>query len=107
MNATQPTCAELIHQRLSEREEDLRVLFSNPDSDEYFDDPALGLESYTLTRITFSTGGPADFLDIAHKDGQIRNVEYHYQDWYDGARVSVPENSPLYDYALNIVQGME
>lgn len=100
-------CSELVHDRLSEREEDLRVLFSNPDPDEYFDDPALAIDSYELTRVTFSTGGPADFIEILHKEGYIHHVDYIYQDWFDSARLPVNESSPLYDYAIQIVQGLE
>jgi len=107
MSAKTETCAQLIRSRLSEREEDLRVLFSNPDPDEYFEDPALAVDTYQLTRVTFSTGGPADYMEITHEGGYIRSLEYHYQDWFDGARVSVDQDSPLWDYALNIIQGME
>ena len=38
--------------------------------------------------------------------GDILRVEYLYQDWYDGARLAVDDDSPAYRYALEILEMM-
>lgn len=92
-------CAELIHERLEGRQEDLRVLLSNPDSDDYFDDPAIGIDEKELTTITLSWGGPADYIEVVHSGHEIETVTYRYSDWFDTASVSVHEGTPMYEYA--------
>jgi len=101
-------CADLIDDNMKSREEHIREMMENPDHDDYFDDPALSISIRKVTTICFSYGGPADYLEITWQgNGQefeIDKVEYLYQDWFDGARRVVLEDSPLYEYARNVIE---
>jgi hypothetical protein len=97
------TCAERINTELAQRNAQLRQVMDNPNYDDYFDDPALSVDRASFTKVCFSYGGPSDYLEITHKDGEILKAEYVFHDWYDGARVSVTEGTPMYDYAQSIV----
>jgi len=97
-------CSDIVLSKLEERQEDLRVLFADPDSDEYFDDPALGIDEKELTVITLSYGGPADYLEVTHLGADVESVTYRYSDWFDTATVSVQEDTPLYKYATYVIE---
>ena len=86
------------------REEQFKELLSNPDADEYFDNPALSIDTVKFTKVCFSYGGPADYLEIFHKDGNVERVVYRYSDWFDTATLEVEETSPLWTYAETIVE---
>ena len=103
MSETIP-CSERIQGELAGRNAQLRLLMDNPNHDDYFDDPALSIDKYKFTRVCFSYGGPSDYLEIRHKNGEIAAAEYVFHDWYDGARVSVQEGTPMYEYAQSIVE---
>ena len=92
-------CQDLIREKLADREEEFKELLANPDSDDYFDDPTLGIVEQELTTFTLSWGGPADYIEVVHVGPDIEYVKYTYSDWFDTASVSVPEESPLYKYA--------
>ena len=34
----------------------------------------------------------------------IENVYYHFQDWFDGAKRKVDETSPIYRYAIHMLE---
>ena len=56
------------------------------------------------TRATFgSTGGPGSWLE-AHvdDDGDIQQIEYHYNDWYDHAQRTLSGDD--YDAAERFIQ---
>ena len=97
------TCAERINGELAQRNAMLRQVMDNPNHDDYFDDPALAIDRYQFTRVCFSYGGPSDYLEIKHKDGQVVSAEYVFHDWYDGARTEVTEGTPMYEYAQSVV----
>jgi len=114
MDIQQLNCAEKIASELKDREEYLSDLFfiidSNdaPDSDrdqarEEIQEMAYGIDTRTISRVIWSGGGPADYLEITRNElGEILLVEYLYEDWFDGAKLSVPEDSPAYRYALEL-----
>jgi hypothetical protein len=108
-------CADKIAQELFLREEDLLDYYRIIDSDdvleadrdrarEAINEMAYGIDTRTVSRVIWSGGGPADYLEITHKDGEVLAVDYLYQDWFDGAKLSVPEDSPAYRYALELIE---
>lgn len=110
-----PKCADKIAGELHLREFYLSELYSVIDSDESTDEEqdkareeilemAYGIDTRTISRVVWSGGGPADYLEITHKDGEIYSVEYLYQDWFDGAKLSVKDDSPAYRYALELIK---
>jgi hypothetical protein len=103
----QPTCQDRIKDSLKSLNDDLKVMMDNPNHDDYFDDPALSIDNYTLTVVCLSYGGPSSYLEIKHKDGDIGSVTYRFSDWFDTATTPVLECEPAYEYARSIVEGLE
>jgi hypothetical protein len=102
-------CADLIAGELADREQQLEQLYTLADDGddsarEQIYEMAYGIDRREILRIVWSGGGPADYLEITHKNGDILRVEYLYQDWYDGARIDVSEESAAYRYAEEIVE---
>jgi hypothetical protein len=59
----------------------------------------LGFSKKTIVKIELSTGGPADFIEAEiDDDGYINKITYHYQDWFDGAQITVSENSKMSEF---------
>lgn len=108
MTTKQLKCADLIDDNMKSREEHIQNMMDNPNHDDYFDDPALSISIRQVTTVCFSYGGPADYLEITWQGNghqfEIEKVEYLYQDWFDGARRVVLEDSPLYEYARNVIE---
>lgn len=111
MNSTtrEKSCADLIASELSDREQQLKDLYTladdgDDDAREQIYQMAYGIDKREILRVIWSGGGPADYLEITHSDGDILRVEYLYQDWYDGARLDVLEGSAAYRYAEEIVE---
>ena len=105
------SCADLIAGELKDREQQLEQLYTladNGDDDarEEIYGMAYGIDRREIVRVVWSGGGPADYLEITHSGGDILRVEYLYQDWFDGARLAVDEDSPAYRYALEILEMM-
>jgi hypothetical protein len=103
----QASCAERINESLSSLNVELAAMMENPNLDDYFDEPALSIDSYTLTSICLSYGGPSSYLEVKHQDTDILSVTYRFSDWYDTATLSVAEGEPAYEYARGIVEGLE
>jgi len=103
MATTEQKCADLIHEKMTEREEEFRSLLNDPNSDDN-DEPALSIDKYEIIKVCLSYGGPSDYIEITHDEGDIRSVIYRYSDWFDTATREVPENSSLMDYARYIVE---
>jgi hypothetical protein len=80
---------------------------SNPNHDDYLDDPALSIDHFQLTSVCLSYGGPSSYLEIKHKGSEVISVTYRFSDWFDTATVPVFEHEPAYSYALSIVEGLE
>lgn len=102
------TCAERIESELANFEEQVREFnerAEDPNADEYFD----GIEIYSVehletVRFQLSGGGPASWVEVTHSFGEIRKVVYFFQDWFDFARLDVAENSPVYDWASQMLE---
>jgi hypothetical protein len=103
----QETCQDRIKDSLKSLNDDLKVMMDNPEHDDYFDDPALSIDNYTLTVICLSYGGPSSYLEIKHVGSDIVSVTYRFSDWFDTATVPVFDSEPAYEYARNIVEGLE
>ena len=103
----QETCQDRIKDSLKSLNDDLTVMMNNPNHDDYFDDPALSIDNYTLTSVCLSYGGPSSYLEIKHKDRDIVSVTYRFSDWFDTATTPVYESEPAYNYARSIVEGLE
>jgi hypothetical protein len=101
------SCAGRIADSLKSLNEELTVMMDNPNHDDYFDEPALSIDSYTLTSICLSYGGPSSYLEVKHQGSDIVSVTYRFSDWYDTATLSVAEGEPAYEYARGIVDGLE
>ena len=116
-----PSCKDRIEESLSGREEYVAQLFEAIESGEPFDGydyPEDALFEFPLEitqkivfKILLSTGGPADWLEvILHVEpngaNEIEMIEYHFQDWFDHAQTLVYPDSPLYQYAQNVVEAL-
>lgn len=103
MNTKEQTCAERIAGELeSLQQEAARVAALDSDSDEYQE----GIEIYGVRRtetiqLQLSGGGPADYVEITHTEGDILRVEYRFSDWFDTATLPIPEGSPAYEWACS------
>ena len=116
MNAQQDkTCESRIDGELISREQDLTDIFriiDDRDSGDTAQDSAYediynfayGIDTTQVTRVIWSGGGPADHIDIFHNLDGITRVEYVFQDWFDGARREIKENSPVWRYAELILE---
>lgn len=103
MSTINQTCADRIEEQLKGREDDVRAIL---ESEEYIDDLALSIVTKRITIVTLSWGGPADYLEVTHDDNGIEKIFYRFSDWYDTATVQVEQESPLWDYASNILEMM-
>jgi hypothetical protein len=101
------TCKGRIKDSLASLNEELTVMMDNPNHDDYFDEPALSIDSYTLTSICLSYGGPSSYLEVKHVGTDIISVTYRFSDWGDTATLPVYESEPAYEYARGIVEGLE
>lgn len=68
------------------------------------DELPIGVSVQKVIKVQLSWGGPADYIEIyvsgyPEQEG-IDKVVYHYQDWFDGASMIVPENSDMFEYAV-------
>jgi len=103
------SCADLIAGELKDREQQLEQLYTaaddgDDDARERIYDMAYGIDKREIYRVIWSGGGPADHLELTVSDGDLLEVNYVYQDWFDGARLAVNESSPAYRYALEILE---
>ena len=104
------TCEDRIKDQLDNTNEMLSEIYekiAQSDDDEIKEDGldeysnfSLDTEQYKVIKITFSTGGPADWIEIqVDEENYINKVDYHFQDWFDHAQMSVSKNSYLWQYA--------
>lgn len=98
-------CADRIKDELKSLNDDLTKLMNDPDSDDYFDDPALSVDTYKLISVCLSYGGPSSYLEIkVNLDNEIMSVHYRFSDWFDTATLPVFDWEPAYQYAISIVE---
>jgi hypothetical protein len=102
----QETCAQRIEEQMKGREDEIRALVSNPDSDWIQDDPALSIDRREVFTICLSWGGPADYIEVTTNEGEIEKMIYRFSDWFDTATMEIDSDSPLWDYARYQVEMM-
>ena len=113
MNTKELTCEERIDGELSRFEESAGELVEdyNSGDDDRFDNwnnYPLSVETRKITKVLMSWGGPSDFLKIEHDGADIYSIEYHFQDWFDGAvRHITDEDSNIWQYAQTIINARE
>lgn len=112
METKQATCAERIAEEMKDREERAAELVEDYYSGEEerfeeWNNYPLSVETRKLTKVLISWGGPSDFLNIEHDGTEIYSVEYHFQDWFDGAMREVAEGSSLWKYAQTVIDCRE
>ena len=107
------TCEQRIEGYMRGRADHLAALYAVIDTDEpatvdyeeldaetareRIDELPLAVAIRRTLRITFGTGGPADYLDVElDTDGAPLSMRYHFADWFDHAERPVPEDSPLW-----------
>ena len=107
-----PTCAERIGDDLAMTQEHFRDLFARADdgqdeaSEEIYEQ-AYGISKYTLVKIELSGGGPSSWLEVKlDSENDVMSVFYFFADWFDVASREVPEDSPLYRYAVQMLEGV-
>jgi hypothetical protein len=102
----QETCAQRIEEQMRGREDEIKALISNPDSDWLQDDPALSIDRREVFTICLSWGGPADYIEVTTNDGEIEKMIYRFSDWFDTATREIDSDSPLWGYARFQVEMM-
>lgn len=111
-----PKCADIIDADIKSTEEYLSGLLDSLDGDTsdderdevstQLDEFAQGVEKYHMVRLILSGGGPSSFVDVIYTPlGDIQNIAYHYQDWYDGAVKLLPKSSPIWRWAEAQLEG--
>lgn len=110
METKQATCEERIDSQLANLEEScadiVKIYYEGDDEGEWNNYP-LSVDTYKMTRIQLSWGGPSDFLDVKHDGTIILAVTYHFQDWFDGAVRDVEEGSKVWEYARTVIEARE
>lgn len=109
MNTKEKTCAERIDDQLARFEESAGELVADYESGEddrfqNWNEYPLSIETRKVTTILMSWGGPSDFLKVEHDNEFIYSVEYHFQDWFDGAKRDIEEGSNVWRYAETIIE---
>lgn len=103
----QPTCTDRIAESLKALNEEITNQANNTEYDDYFNDLALSVDTFELTSVCLSYGGPSSYLEIKHQGTDIISVTYRFSDWFDTATVPVLECEPAYEYAQFVIDGME
>jgi len=104
----QNDCAARIASELDSLNEQLNTMMENQNHDDYFDEPALSIDTYKMIKVCFSYGGPSSYLEITtNSDNDIVSVVFRFSDWFDTATKTVEKGSPAYLYAQNLIETME
>jgi len=64
----------------------------------------LSISTRLVTKIELSWGGPSDFLTVEHDENHLYAVTYHFQDWFDGAKRDLREESKIWEYAASVIE---
>ncbi len=109
------TCKDIIKMDIAETEAQLSDFYANienaaeeamrEDYQAILNEYAIAQDTFSVVRLTLAWGGPGIFLDVIHRHGQIQNIIYHYQDWYDGAIEYIGSDSVIWRYAEEQLEG--
>ena len=105
MDTKELTFVERIGSMLKSTEEQVKAILEIDDYTQYeqLANLPLSIETVKETTVTFSYGGPADYLHITHDEGVISRLVYRFSDWFDTATLELDCNSPLWDYAQGVI----
>lgn len=115
MKTEKKNCEQIIDSQMQDRNaylEELNDIIGDNESETEKVDEALrelgdfpaGIETFKVTKIILSGGGPADWIEIkTDETGHVLGMEYHYADWFDHAERKVSENSYLWDFAIQFI----
>lgn len=103
------SCEDRIDYMLASTTEDLENLVKEEDINDAINGYFLGfdfVEAGTFEnqkeayfRLQMSWGGPSDeFRVFTNPDYSIHRIEYHFQDWFDGAVRDVTNNETIFDF---------
>lgn len=118
MKTENKTCEQLVDSQMQDRNiylEELNDIIGDNESETEKVDEALmeirdfpkGIESYNIIEITLSGGGPADWIEVkTDNENYIRGMQYHIADMFDHAERKIAKNSYLWDFASQIVEGV-
>ena len=109
MDTQELRCEERIDGHLQALEQDIKAIVDGYENggDEGMDawnEYPLAISSRLVTKIELSWGGPSDFLSVEHDENHIYSVVYHFQDWYDGAKREVSQDSQVWRYASSVIE---
>lgn len=112
MDTKQQTCEQRIEAELERLEESTAEIldgfyYKDEDGFEEWNNYPLAVTTRKQTKIELSWGGPSDFLLVNHDGAEIYSVEYHFQDWFDGARRDVAEGSKVWEYCKTVIETRE
>ena len=112
MTTKEATCEERIDAHLNALEEDIASVIQGyydgeEEGYEAWNNYPISVDTYKMTRIQLSWGGPSDFLDVKHDGHIVLAVTYHFQDWFDGAVRDVEEGSKVWEYARTVIEARE
>lgn len=113
---SEKTCAERIQDQLQQRNEMLEEIYDKLSSDERDDKEEayeelynlpLSIDTFKLIKIHLSTGGPGDWIEATLKEnGYVEKMYYHFHDWFDHASIPVDENSYMWQFATEVIDGL-
>ena len=102
------SCAGRIKESLISLNDDITNSMNNPDYDDYFNDTVLSIDTYKVTKLCLSYGGPSSYIEITtDSSGEIIEMLYRFSDWYDTATLNIVPNTPAYDFAVQTLEMME
>lgn len=109
METKETTCAERIAGELesleSECAEVMEKYYSGDDDGmETWNEFPLAVSTRQETKIELSWGGPSSFLTVSHDGADVYSVTFHFQDWFDGARMDVYQGSKVWEYARSVIE---
>lgn len=93
-----PTCEERIDGHLRYHLADMRKFLKTYEracqlnADDAIDEletrrleEPIGYSKYTVHKVEYSWGGPADWFEVWEDNGEIARIIYHFSDWFDHA----------------------
>lgn len=118
METKKETCADLVKSKMFERNLDLEALYdiiNDSESEEEIEEAresidylALEITEQKSYKILLSTGGPSDWIEVqVHDDNSVKQMAYHYADWFDHAETEIYSNSWLWEYAIQIIEAQQ
>lgn len=105
-------CADRIRQEMADREAQIKAMTEQAEGSEYYGDEeaiyelALSVDTYKVTKVCLSYGGPSDYLEITEDGHGVASMVYRFSDWFDTATLTVGEGTELWNYGMMILEGM-